>query len=96
MNESKITNNILKWLNSLQYCKAEKLFNGGMFVKKGMPDIYGCMNGRMFVIEVKVVGKAPTELQYKRLKEWQEAGALAIWANSLEVAQMKFKNAGWL
>lgn len=49
---------------------------------KGWPDILGCLNGRMFAIEVKRPGGKPTALQLAELQSWSRAGALAGIASS--------------
>jgi len=54
----------------------------------GDPDIYGSLNGRHFEIEVKrPSGKSQlTELQSQRLREWEQAGAIAGVARSVDEA----------
>ena len=47
---------------------------------EGEPDLVCCQNGRTVVIEVKQPGKKPTPLQMQRLREWANAGALALWS----------------
>jgi len=88
--EKPITRSILKWLNSLPSCKALKM-HGSPFSYSGEPDIAGCLDGVAFHIEVKAPGKKPTPLQYQRLAEWKEAGALSFWTTSLEDVQQEFK-----
>lgn len=82
--ESSITSSILKYLNALPYCMAEKIA-GGSF-QKGKPDIYGCWRGRMFKIEVKTPdhGNKPTPLQARHLKEWAKVGCVCFTAYSLK------------
>jgi len=38
----------------------------------------------MIVIEVKRPGEKPTKLQEHTLRKWAEAGAVAVWVESLE------------
>ncbi len=52
--------------------------NGSPFMEKGTPDLIGCYNGRMFVIETKLSGNTTTVIQQRRLKEWENAGAIAL------------------
>lgn len=53
-----------------------KTIGTGAF-KKGTPDLLACVEGRMCAIELKQPGETPTPLQWKRLREWAAAGALA-------------------
>lgn len=73
--ESSIVTSILKYLNSLPDCKAEKT-HGGQYGNSGKPDVTGCYNGRRLEFEVKRLGNAATDLQKVTLKEWQRAGAV--------------------
>jgi len=55
----------------------------------GDPDLYGTINGRHFEIEVKRPNDASsqlTELQARRLMEWQQAGAITGVARTVEDA----------
>ncbi len=88
MKESDLVNKIMKYLNGLQNCKANKR-HGGMFGKAGEPDIYGCINGEHFEIEVKVETNLPTEIQHQRMLEWCDTGALVFWTNSLDDVKTK-------
>ena len=56
--------------------KAIKLHTGP-YGRKGEPDILGCYNGRMFVLEGKLAYNKPTALQHRRIDEWRTAGACA-------------------
>lgn len=84
--ESAIVNAIMRWLKNLPNCEARKA-HGSVWSVAGDPDIYGCINGRMFLLEVKQPGRRPTVLQEKRLREWRGAGAIVGVAHSLEEAQ---------
>jgi len=83
MRESSLTTRIIKYLNSLPGCKAEKR-HGSQYSEAGAPDINACYRGRSVQIEVKRPGEKPTRIQLKRLREWQEAGAVVGWATDLE------------
>jgi hypothetical protein len=52
----------------------------------GISDIIGCLpkSGRLFAIEVKRPGKAPTPAQQNFLNKVSASGGLAMWATSLE------------
>ena len=56
---------------------------GGTSQVTGHPDCLGCIRGRMVAVEYKQPGKTPTPLQYKRLREWRDAGALAGWVTTV-------------
>jgi len=82
--ETSITNRIIEALNKVAYVKLKK-FHGSVY---GHPelDIYGSVFGRPVFIEVKVPGKKPTPRQEQIIAEWNQAGAIAVWATSLEEA----------
>lgn len=64
-----------------------KTFTGG-FGKSGVPDYVGCARhtaGKLFAIEVKREGKAPTALQWKRMEEIEAAGGKAFWGTAAKV-----------
>ena len=83
MRESSLTTRIIKYLNSLPGCKAEKR-HGSQYSEAGAPDINACYRGRSVQIEVKRPGEKPTRIQLKRLREWQEADAVVGWVTDLE------------
>lgn len=58
--------------------------HGTSFATAGDPDLYGCLNGRAFAIEMKRPGEKPTKLQEQRLREWATAGAYVGIAHSAE------------
>ncbi len=84
--EAPLKQRCLKWLKSLPKTKAYARRGGPG--RRGEPDISGCSYGIRIEIELKVPGKTPTDLQNFKIKEWQNAGAIAGWANSFE----DFKN----
>lgn len=86
MSEKSIVNSILKYLNSLPQCRAEKTWGGG-YGNAGKPDITGCLNGRRFELEVKVPGGKLTPLQKVTLEQWKEAGAITAVVHSAEEAK---------
>jgi hypothetical protein len=81
--EKTITNNILKYLNSLERCRARKI-PGGMY-GGGWPDIICVYRGRTIFFEVKrpKVGVL-TALQERELQAWREVGALAFVVTSVD------------
>jgi hypothetical protein len=60
------------------------------FATAGDPDIYGIIRraraGVHFEIEVKIPPYKPTPLQMRRLREWEEAGALVGIVHSVDDA----------
>lgn len=62
---------------------------GGFFGQAGTPDLLGLWQGVFFVIEVKADSrKDPTKLQWKRLKELKEQGAISAVLRGRDVAKM--------
>jgi hypothetical protein len=61
----------------------------------GLPDINACIapKGRTLVIETKVANNTPTKMQLFRLKEYEDAGAIAFWCNSFKDYEDKIKKA---
>lgn len=80
--ERAIVKAILAYLNSLPGCLARKRWGGGMGVA-GDPDIDACIRGRSVQLEVKRPGEKPTQLQMRRLCEWNNAGAVAATVTSV-------------
>lgn len=79
--EASVVKTILRRLNSLPGCKAEKV-HGGQFGKRGKPDITGCVLGRRFDIEVKVGKNKPTPSQESEIEGWKSAGSISGWVTS--------------
>lgn len=92
MSEKSIVNSILKYLNSLPRCRAEKTWGGG-YGNAGKPDITGCLNGRRFELEVKVPGGKLTPLQKVTLGQWKEAGAITGVVHSVDEVKEILKEA---
>jgi len=81
---------VLRWLNSLPDCKAINI-HGSVYMERGTPDIIGCYKGRIFLFECKADKGSLRPDQVIRLKQWTNAGALALEIRSLDEA----KNALW-
>jgi hypothetical protein len=84
MKETTITNKILRYINNLPGCKAEKR-HGSQYSEVGAPDISVCCNGTRIEIEVKRPGEKPTPIQLIRLREWREAAAFAASQDGVDV-----------
>ena len=82
--ENSIVDQILKYLNSLENCVAEK--TQGTALSSGKADINGCLNGKALRIEVKTLdhGNVPSKKQYVNLLRWNAAGAVCIVAYTVE------------
>lgn len=72
--ETLLVTQILSALNHLPNTAAIKL-HGSIYSRVGEPDIIGCSEGTFFAIEVKANKNRPTNIQYRRLKQWRKAGA---------------------
>lgn len=85
--EKSIVAGILRRLRSEPGVVVRKRHGTAMGVA-GDPDLYGSIKGRHFEIEVKRPGAAAvlTELQRRRLREWERAGAIVGLARSAEDA----------
>lgn len=66
-----------------KYWFVEKRHAMGMGVA-GLPDLSCSCHGLSAQLELKAPGNKPTELQAYWLKKLSEAGAIAMWADSLE------------
>ena len=87
--ESQLVRNILKYLNGLPDCVAEKI-HGNIF-QSGKPDITGCFKGQAFRIEVKDSEHyKPTQKQLLNLERWGRVGAIAFVAYTLEDVKFVF------
>lgn len=94
--ESVLVRNILKYLNSLDKCRARKVH--GSVYSGGEPDIDCCLKGRAIKIEVKKPGEKVLNdgLQEKILHEWAKAGAVSFWVTSLEEVKERLIKEGLL
>lgn len=78
MREVEATRALVARLNKLPLCH---FIVKEAAVTRGHPDVMGCVDGRMLVMEMKKRKPTPSSkghaLQLKRLEEWSEAGALS-------------------
>jgi hypothetical protein len=89
VSENQIKNSVLKYLKTIQGLKCHK--RGASLSQNGEPDITGCYKGLHFEIELKAPGKKPTVLQQKKMDEWEKAGAIVFWADSLQTVKQQFE-----
>lgn len=59
---------------------------GSAHLRKGTPDLLVVYHGRACLIEIKLPGKLPTLLQSRELREWRNAGAVAVVVTSADEA----------
>lgn len=92
--ENSIVDQILKYLNSLENCVAEK--TQGTALSSGKADINGCLNGKALRIEVKTLdhGNIPSKKQYVNLMRWAAAGAICIVAYTVADVQKIIRPSG--
>lgn len=90
--EASIVRQILKYINSLPRCYAEKTH--GSAYTSGAPDITACVGGRRLEIECKRPGKQATPLQARMLSRWAEAGAVTGVCHSMTDAKDLLKAHG--
>ena len=76
-------------------CWVVKL-HGSSSQQRGLPDLIGCYNGRMFAFEVKRPGLVPTglTLQARTLMEIASSGAITAMITSPEEALDALRAAG--
>lgn len=55
-----------------------KYWGGGLYTKRGVPDILVCYKGRFIAVEAKADNGRPSELQLHQIKKIQEAGGIAM------------------
>jgi Holliday junction resolvase len=60
--------------------------HGSAFGRAGIPDILGCVHGRLVAIEVKRQGQKPTRLQEYEIARLSRAGALVAVVHSVAEA----------
>jgi hypothetical protein len=83
--EAKIERKLTRWAKD-NGCLTYKFSSPA---NRGVPDrIFILPGGKVLFMELKAPGEEPTALQMKHLKETQEQGGLATWADNLEQAKM--------
>lgn len=50
----------------------------GGYGRNGVPDVVGCIAGKLFAVECKAVGGKPTALQLRELEKIRRAGGIAF------------------
>lgn len=90
--ESSITTSILKYLNSLPNCIAEKV--KGDSTSSGRADINGCFQGQSFRIEIKTPDNknVASKKQKINLRKWYNAGSTVFVTYTLQFVQAVIPN----
>ncbi|MBQ7574012.1 MAG: VRR-NUC domain-containing protein [Clostridia bacterium] len=83
MLEKYITNKILKYLRSLEYCYCFKEY-GGSYGSSGIPDIICCYHGYFVAFEVKTAKGRTTALQDVSIRNINKAGGRAVVVRSVD------------
>jgi hypothetical protein len=83
MTEKNLTNRILKYLKSKDYCFYFKE-HGGRFGTSGIPDIICCFHGRFIAFEVKTQSGKLTKIQEITIQRINDAKGKAYKVTSLE------------
>jgi hypothetical protein len=91
--ESTRSDRIVKFLNIMPDCKAEKRVQKG-FSRKGDADIFGCIRKFHFELEVKKPKKTLTVLQKERRNEWHKVGAITGRVENIDDVREVFKQHG--
>jgi len=92
-----MTKNIIRAVNMRSGCVAYRINNVGIWdekkqihrranTEKGLPDIWGCVHGRLLTIEVKAGSDKMSEHQLFRKVEIERAGGLYCEAKSTDAA----------
>ena len=75
MKESALSAKIIKMINGIQGCHAQKL-HGSQFTTAGTPDIFASIQGQALFLEVKTPTGQVSPVQHVELDRWARAGAI--------------------
>ena len=82
MKEKQIENQIKKYLKSIGAYTIKN--HGNNFTRVGIPDLTVCYKGVFIGIEVKQVGKKPSEPQVVEINNIIKAGGIAFYTDNLD------------
>lgn len=85
--EGKVVSACIARINAEPRSRVVKVTTTQYSTTGGEPDLDACIRGRAVKIEVKAKGKKPTPRQYSVLRKWEAAGALAGYADSVEMLE---------
>ena len=83
MLEKDLRRKMVKAINDLPVASHARSVHGSPH-SAGEPDIDAVIAGVPVKIEVKLPGNRPTDLQSQRLSEWEDAGAVAGWVDTMK------------
>ena len=83
MNEKQLESKVV------EYCKKHGLYcrKFSSPAHRGVPDRIIVGNGQVMFLELKSLGEKPTQLQLRELALIKDAGVLALWSDSWELAK---------
>lgn len=89
MSEASFTKDFKKYLKERQktYGSSFWFYKTSDRFTSGIPDFYVVFRGESAYIELKDLGKKPSDIQLHQMKRMQQAGLLAVWFDSLEPAK---------
>ena len=94
MKETDLRKKIKDYLISEYGCSCH-VIHGSVFMETGIPDLVGCLNGKMYWIEVKCKGsrhdKNHIDIQSRFLERERSHGALASFASCIEHVDKLFE-----
>lgn len=83
--EKHLQSQMLRRINDLPCPSRARVVHGGPHQPAGEPDIDACVFGHTLKVEVKLPGNTPTDRQDAVIRKWEAAGAVAGWADSMEM-----------
>jgi Holliday junction resolvase len=89
----KVTNRVIRLLRTVPRTKFIKI-HGSAYMESGTPDVFAMVQGTFFAIECKVPGEQPDPIQAHRLRQWAEAGSVAVTAHSEDDVRRALLDAG--
>lgn len=75
--EKEFENKVKKYLDKLPKCWYIKIWGGG-FMKAGIPDILGVINGKFIALELKGPNGVPSELQKRNIRIINQCGGWGV------------------
>lgn len=70
--------------------------HGSAYSRLGTPDVIGCIDGRMYALEVKTATGRASERQLFELRQWRAAGAVAAVVRSGDDVKLLASGSGYV